>query len=148
MWENFLEEQLDIRWLWPGELGEVVPRRGSLVVTAINEKALGPMHKDVATSLHNLANLYREQGKYGEAATHFAQAARLQPDNAQARTHLAEMLVKRIRNLHNDAKAGLAQFHLEQRGNTEKRWNASSSAARSRGYSNKPARTSRSECRR
>jgi tetratricopeptide (TPR) repeat protein len=33
----------------------------------INEKALGPDHPDVATSLNNLAALYRAQGKYGEA---------------------------------------------------------------------------------
>jgi CHAT domain-containing protein len=34
---------------------------------AISEKALGPEHPDVASSLNNLANLYRVQGKYGEA---------------------------------------------------------------------------------
>ena len=34
---------------------------------AIEEKALGPEHPDVATSLNNLAELYRDQGKYGEA---------------------------------------------------------------------------------
>jgi tetratricopeptide (TPR) repeat protein len=33
----------------------------------INEKALGPEHPDVATSLNNLAGLYRAQGKYAEA---------------------------------------------------------------------------------
>ncbi len=31
------------------------------------EKALGPEHPDVATSLNNLAELYRAQGKYTEA---------------------------------------------------------------------------------
>ncbi len=34
---------------------------------AINEKALGPEHPDVALSLNNLAELYRAQGKYDQA---------------------------------------------------------------------------------
>ncbi len=34
---------------------------------AIREKALGPQHPHVATSLNNLADLYRAQGKYAEA---------------------------------------------------------------------------------
>ena len=33
----------------------------------IREKALGPEHPDVATSLNNLAVLYRAQGQYAEA---------------------------------------------------------------------------------
>jgi tetratricopeptide (TPR) repeat protein len=34
---------------------------------AVHEKALGPSHRDVATSLNNLAALYKDQGKYAEA---------------------------------------------------------------------------------
>ena len=34
---------------------------------AIQEKALGPDHPDVATSLNNLAELYRAQGRYADA---------------------------------------------------------------------------------
>ncbi len=34
---------------------------------AIFEKALGPDHPDVATSLNNLAELYRTQGQYAQA---------------------------------------------------------------------------------
>jgi tetratricopeptide (TPR) repeat protein len=34
---------------------------------ALREKALGPDHPDVATSLNNLAELYRAQGRYSEA---------------------------------------------------------------------------------
>jgi tetratricopeptide (TPR) repeat protein len=34
---------------------------------AIREKVLGPEHPDVATSLNNLASLYRAQGRYAEA---------------------------------------------------------------------------------
>jgi hypothetical protein len=34
---------------------------------AVRERALGENHTDVASSLANRANLYRDQGKYGEA---------------------------------------------------------------------------------
>ena len=34
---------------------------------AIREKALGPDHPDVGTSLNNLAELYQAQGRYAEA---------------------------------------------------------------------------------
>jgi tetratricopeptide (TPR) repeat protein len=34
---------------------------------AIREKALGPEHLDVATSLNNLALVYQAQGKYADA---------------------------------------------------------------------------------
>ena len=34
---------------------------------AIREKALGPDHPDVATSLNNLAELYEAQGRYADA---------------------------------------------------------------------------------
>ena len=34
---------------------------------AIRETVLGPDHPDVATSLNNLAELHRAQGRYGEA---------------------------------------------------------------------------------
>ena len=35
---------------------------------AIDEKALGPEHPDVATSLENYASLLRETGRAGDAA--------------------------------------------------------------------------------
>ncbi len=34
---------------------------------AIDEKALGPEHPDLATDYNNLANLYTNQGRYQEA---------------------------------------------------------------------------------
>ena len=34
---------------------------------AISEQQLGPLHPDTATSLNNLAGLYRAQGKYKQA---------------------------------------------------------------------------------
>ena len=45
----------------------VGPMRNSAVACAINEKALGTDHPDVATALTNLAELYRVQGRYPEA---------------------------------------------------------------------------------
>ncbi len=41
---------------------------------AIWEKAYGPNHPDVATSLNNLANVYKDQGKYAEAADLYRRA--------------------------------------------------------------------------
>ena len=41
---------------------------------AIDEKALGPNHPNVATNLNNLAELYRAQGKYSEAESLYQRA--------------------------------------------------------------------------
>jgi hypothetical protein len=38
-----------------------------LSALAIKEKILGPEHPDTATTLHSLAVLYGEQGKYEQA---------------------------------------------------------------------------------
>jgi tetratricopeptide (TPR) repeat protein len=43
------------------------PSRSTSGPWPIREKALGPEHPDVATSLNNLAELYRDQGQYGAA---------------------------------------------------------------------------------
>ena len=40
----------------------------------IREKALGPVHPTVATSLNNLASLYQDQGNYGAAEPLFKRA--------------------------------------------------------------------------
>jgi hypothetical protein len=39
---------------------------------AIREKALGPDHPDTALSLNNLAELYRNQGRYEEAGRYIS----------------------------------------------------------------------------
>ncbi|CAN0548086.1 unnamed protein product, partial [Ectocarpus sp. 8 AP-2014] len=44
---------------------------------AINEKAHGPDHQDVATSLNNLAVLVCEQGNYDEARRHLERALQI-----------------------------------------------------------------------
>jgi len=41
---------------------------------AIREKSLGLHHRDVATGLTKLADLYREQGRYQEAQSLYARA--------------------------------------------------------------------------
>ena len=46
----------------PGQVRQAEPLYQRAL--AIREKALGPEHPDTATSLNNLADLYRDQGKY------------------------------------------------------------------------------------
>ena len=66
---------------------------------AIREKALGPEHPDVATSLNNLAGLYQAQGNYAEAAPLFQRSLAIwekalgpeHPDVALSLNNLAEL---------------------------------------------------------
>ena len=44
-----------------------MPSRSYKRSLAIREKSLGPNHPAVATSLNNLARLYRAQGRYADA---------------------------------------------------------------------------------
>jgi CHAT domain-containing protein/Tfp pilus assembly protein PilF len=68
-------------------------------VVAILEKALGPDHPDVATSINNLAALYLNQGHYGKAETLFQQSLAIRekalapdhPDVAQSLNNLAAL---------------------------------------------------------
>jgi hypothetical protein len=67
----------------PIELKKMEPEEGALFL-------LGPDHPDVATSLNNLAALYRSQGKYAEAAPLFQRSLvilekALGPDHPHAR---------------------------------------------------------------
>src|SRR6476619_7125062 len=52
-----------------GKYSEALPLAQRVLST--REKALGPNHPLVATSLFNLAELYRVQGRYGEAESFF-----------------------------------------------------------------------------
>jgi hypothetical protein len=36
---DFLENDLGVRWLWPGKLGEVIPQRSNIVIAHLNRKA-------------------------------------------------------------------------------------------------------------
>lgn len=40
---DFLEEEMSVRWLWPGELGEVIPKRTEFSVGALSRRAVEPM---------------------------------------------------------------------------------------------------------
>jgi len=65
----------------------------------IREKALGPNHPDVATSLNNLASLYQDQGAYAKAEPLYARALDISekalganhPDVATSLNNLAEL---------------------------------------------------------
>jgi tetratricopeptide (TPR) repeat protein len=54
-----------VRLYQAGRYSDAVPLARRAL--AIREKALGPDHPDVGTSLNNLAGLYVEQGRYAEA---------------------------------------------------------------------------------
>ena len=66
---------------------------------SIREEALGPDHPDVAISLNNLGELYREQGRYQDAEPIFQRAIRIRekalgpdhPDTIISRNNLAEI---------------------------------------------------------
>lgn len=59
---------------------------------AIRKNALGPEHPDVATSLHNLASLYRIQGQYDKAEPFFKGALviwkKVDPDHKEVARNL------------------------------------------------------------
>ena len=65
----------------------------------IREKVLGPEHPDVATSMNNLAELYRSQGKYSEADLLYKRSLAIwekvlgpkHPDVATSLNNLAEL---------------------------------------------------------
>ena len=64
----------------------------------IAEKALGPDHPDVATSLNNLAELYRTQGQYAQAEPLYKRSLviwekALGPDHPNVATSLENMAV-------------------------------------------------------
>jgi CHAT domain-containing protein/Tfp pilus assembly protein PilF len=65
---------------------------------AIREQALGPTHPEVAFSLHNLARLYRVQGRYAEAAPLVQRALAIQeqglgPTHPEVATSLNNLAV-------------------------------------------------------
>lgn len=40
---EFLERELGVRWLWPGQLGEVIPKQATIVVNRWDEKPRSPL---------------------------------------------------------------------------------------------------------
>ena len=89
-------------------------------VLAIDEQCFGADHPDVATSLNNLAEFYRIQGRYAEAEPliHRALAARKQvlgdahPDTCLTRGNLASLLEKTGRHEQADVAADQEEERL------------------------------------
>jgi tetratricopeptide (TPR) repeat protein len=71
---NALNQQV-VELYRAGRYDEAIPL--ATEVLQIRETALGPDHPDVATSLNNLAALYRAQGNYGAAEPLFQRALRI-----------------------------------------------------------------------
>ena len=71
----------------------------SISALAIDEKALGPDHPDVATDLNNLAFLYKTQGRYAQAEPLYDRAMAIReealgpthPDMSQSLENLAAL---------------------------------------------------------
>ncbi len=77
-----------------GKYGEALPIAERAV--SLFEKALGPDHPDVATSLNNLAQLYSSQGRYAEAEplyrrSHGIREKALGPDQPEVATSLNDL---------------------------------------------------------
>ncbi len=67
-----------------GQVSNHLELRGSKArVVSVEEKALGPEHPHVATSLNNLAELYRAQGRYAEADRLDARAKMIRAKHAK-----------------------------------------------------------------
>ena len=74
------------------------PSRCYKKALAITEKALGPEHPDVATSLNNLAALYESQGRYAEAEPLYKRALAIRekalgPEHPDVATSLNNLAV-------------------------------------------------------
>jgi len=42
---DFLETEMGVKWLWPGEVGEVIPRRKSLEIQTIDRRGVEPLEE-------------------------------------------------------------------------------------------------------
>ena len=71
---DFLEGELGVKWLWPGELGEIIPQRERVEVAALDRSAKEALSckwwsisKDKSVGFRDKANrerFFREQGKF------------------------------------------------------------------------------------
>ena len=72
---DFLERELDVKWLWPGELGEVIPRRTDFALAPIDRGGVEPLvrrtwsiinHKDKVgfSSTESRRKYFRAQARY------------------------------------------------------------------------------------
>ena len=65
-----------------GKYSEAIPI--ATRVLELRKKALGPDHPDTATSLNNLAELYRSMGDYAKAEPLYERALKISEKSARA----------------------------------------------------------------
>ena len=92
---------------------------------AIREKALGPDHPDVGTSLNNLAVLYQSQGRYAEAEPLYQRALAIRekalgPDHPDVGTSLNNLAVLYRRP--GPLRRGRAALPARARASARRRW--------------------------
>lgn len=61
----FLEKYLGVRWLWPGELGEVVPRQSTIELPDIDYAYTPPLRQRKIRNYRNLDRIQRGLDKLG-----------------------------------------------------------------------------------
>jgi len=72
---DFLENEMGVKWLWPGETGEVIPKRVSLKISALDRRGLEPLEfrqyafgdyseKTGFAKPENARKFFREQKKF------------------------------------------------------------------------------------
>lgn len=74
---DFLENEMGVKWIWPGETGEVIPRRRTLAVAAIDRGGVEPLEDRFwygahfsgkegrgFTSMAALENFFRHQRRF------------------------------------------------------------------------------------
>ncbi len=76
---TFLQDQLGIRWLWPGAAGEVVPKKSKVAVAPL-EFRYHPQIRQRTTVYAQLA-LYKQGGKPGLSGGDWVRRQRLQLDS-------------------------------------------------------------------
>ncbi len=76
---TFLQDQLGVRWLWPGKVGEVVPKQSTIAVGPI-EFRYHPKIRQRSTVYAPLA-LYKQGGKPGSSGGDWVRRQRLQLDS-------------------------------------------------------------------
>jgi hypothetical protein len=76
---TFLQDQLGVRWLWPGAAGEVVPKQSRMIVGPM-EFRYHPKIRQRSTVYAPLA-LYKQGGKPGSSGGDWVRRQRLQLDS-------------------------------------------------------------------
>lgn len=74
---NFLEQDLGVRWLWPGELGEVVPQMKTVTVNPKNRSDAPKLRKRIVRNYfdYSIPDSWRARSKLGNYGIHTRLAA-------------------------------------------------------------------------